>query len=171
MTPPVLAQIARGSVSALAFGTFKGLFPRVYPFVLHQVAGLGETLVAFRAFVGSFTSVGALVISQMCKANKPISADCAVVRPFSGVCPQVYFQSPEIDRLQPTVPALVSFLIGVQFGVSPQISRGVKVLPAHIAVEGSLSGMCPEVENQTGLESKLLPTFRARIFLLARVGR
>ncbi len=169
VTPPVLAQIARGGVTAVAFWTFKGLFPRVYPLMLHEVAGLSETLVAFIAFVGSLASVGALVVSQMCKANEPIAADCAVVRPFSGVCPQVYFQSPEISDLQPTVPALVSFLLGVEFGVNPQVFLGVKVLPAHVAVEGFLTGMRPQVEIQTRLESKLLSTFRARIFLLARV--
>lgn len=149
VTPPMLAQIAGGSVTSVAVWTFEGLFPRVYPLMLHQVARLNEALVTFSAFVGSLTSVGALVVSQMCKANEPISADCAVVRPFSGVCPQVYFQSPEISNLQPTVPALVSFLIGVEFGVNPQVPLGVKVLPTHIAVEGSLTGMCPQVEVQT----------------------
>lgn len=171
VTPPVLAQITRGSVTAVAVGAFKGLFPRVYPFMLHQVPGLSEALVAFGAFVGSFAGVGALVVSQMCKANEPISADCTVVGPLSSVRPQVYFQSPEISDLQPTVAALVCFLIGVEFGVDPQISLGVEVLPTHIAVEGSLAGMCPQVEIKTGLESKLLPTLRARVFLLARVCR
>ena len=133
----------------MAVRTFERLFPRVYPLMLHQVTGLNETLVAFSAFVGSLTGVGALVVSQMCKANEPISADCAVVRPFPGVCPQMYFQSPKISYLQPTVPTLVSFLIGVEFGVNPQISLGVKVLSAHVAVIGSLAGMCPQVEIQT----------------------
>lgn len=117
--------------------------------MLHQVARLSETLLTFSAFVGSLTSVGALVVSQMCKAYEPVATDCAVVRPFSGVCPQVNFQSPEISDLQPTVSALVSFLIGVQFGVNPQVSPSVKVLPAHIAVEGFVTGMCPQMEIQT----------------------
>lgn len=169
VTPPVLTQITRRGVTAMAVWTFKGLFSRVYPLMLHQITGLSKTLVAFSAFVGSLTSVGALVVSQMWKPNEPFAADCAVVRPFSSVCPQVYFQRPKISDLQPTVPALVNFLIGVDFGVNSQVSLGVKVLPAHIAVEGFLTGMRPQVENQTWLESKLLSTFRARIFLLARV--
>ncbi len=56
MAPPVLTQITRGGVTAVAVGTFEGFFSRVYPLMLHQVAGLSETLVAFIAFIGSLAS-------------------------------------------------------------------------------------------------------------------
>lgn len=91
VTPPVLPQVARGRVTAVAVGTLKRLFTGMGPLVLHQVAGLSETLVAFCAFVGSLTGVGALVVPQVCQADEPVAAHRAVVRSFTGVRAQVYF--------------------------------------------------------------------------------
>lgn len=68
---------------------------------------------------------------------------------------QVDFQRPEVSDLKAAVPALVGFLAGVNFGMNSQVSLSVEALPAHVAVKGLLAGMRPQVENQTGLESKL----------------
>lgn len=65
------------------------------------------------------------------------------------MCPQVYFQGPEVSDFQPAVTALVRLLIVVDFGVNPQVSLGIKVLPAHVAVEGFLAGVRPQMEIQT----------------------
>lgn len=92
-----------------------------------------------------------------------------MVRPFPGVRAQVDFQRPEVSDLKAAVPALVGFVVGVNFGMNPQVPLGVKVLPAHVAVEGFLVGMRPQVEHQTRLESKLFSALGAGIFLLARV--
>lgn len=63
----------------------------------------------------------------------------------------------------------MGFLVGVNFGMNSQVSLGVEVLTAHVAVEGFLGGVCPQVENQTRLEAKLFPALGARIFLLTGV--
>lgn len=63
----------------------------------------------------------------------------------------------------------MTFLVGMELAVDPQVPAGVEVLPAHAAVERLVAGMRPQVEIQTRLQSKLLPTFRAGIFLLGRV--
>lgn len=65
VAPPVLAEIPRGGVAAVAVRTLKGLLPGVRPLVLHQIARLCETFVAFSAFVGPLPGVGALVVSQV----------------------------------------------------------------------------------------------------------
>lgn len=106
----------------------------------------------------------------MCESYEPISADGAVVRPLAGVRAQVDFQSPDVSDFQPAVATLVSLLAAVDFDVHPQVPLGVEVLPAHTAAEGPLVGVCPQVEIQTRLEAKLLPTLRARKLLLAGVG-
>lgn len=82
---------------------------------------------------------------------------------------QVDFQRPEVSDLQAAVPALVGFLVGVNFRMNSQVPLSVKVLTAHVAVKGFLVGMRLQVEDQTGLESKLFSTLGARIFLFARV--